>query len=373
MISFTEHFGGGAALRRRTIWRGDDRLVPGIVTDQCRAFKLRAPTSPATTMRAVAHNGSVYVLVPSVGQTIYTSTDLVTLTARPLSINGFKSLSPDGAFSIGEGLLVCGAGVLSSDAATRFAVYSMDNGATWAWISTPGTASFMHSSGGRVHATGTPAASFWVSASASGPWVQRNFPENAGVGTAWNTVVFNGATWLALALGNDGVNGSACATSVDGETFSSATPAWLAASRLMPVPASRAFVRGGKFIALGWKRGSNFIALMDGADGVTWHQRGSYTLNSPPSRVLHDVSRRAIEIGGVLYAGALLAWGDKYITTLLSTADGENWRLHGDGEVLSQAPASIELQQRAGTSSIVMCGGLLETDVDNGMELYYEL
>lgn len=356
MLSFNRVFGGGAPLRQRPIWTGNDRLFAGIVAAQVRPYKTTALSNPRMSPGSTAgitYNGTLYAILN--GTSIMTTTDFVTGVQRYVtgpSYNRVWALT-----AAGSDLFACTEN--QSAPYTQSLNRSRDGGATWTIFDSVTTDLF--SAGGLLYTS-----KFKVYDPATGAWAVSSWP-------AWGTtsmariVKADGGPTLAI-----GDSSGYVVVSADGKVFTDAFATYAAAAAQISVVLNRLYTWRGKFLALGFM--ADFVlGAMESVDGRAWIRKAASPLQRSSGRDLVDLSRTGVEIDGVLYIGALLQEGTRYIPTLLSTADGDTWRLHADGPVLTSKPLHIEPIRRAGASSILLYTASIETDTDNGLELYYEL
>ncbi|UCV00715.1 hypothetical protein [Acidovorax radicis] len=181
-------------------------------------------------------------------------------------------------------------------------------------------------------------------------------------------LAYNGTRYLAVAP--SGIN-SRAAVSVDGVNFTGASTALGAACAMTHLPISRLYTVGGKFIAFGYDTTGN-IAILTSTDASAWSLAATYRLPLPAGCTIQLVGQTGIEEGGMLHVPVILRRDTAYLPTILSTSDGIAWRLHAHGYELATAPAYCELMLQP-NGRLLVCGAPIETDVDNGLELYYEL
>jgi hypothetical protein len=326
-------------------------------------------------MESIAHNGAVYACVPSWEVSgvytgpFYTSTDLVTLTARQISY-----FSPRRVTALGSTLFVDG--YTNSSGTIGYALYrSTDNGASWAASGGMHFSEKLTVAGGKLYAIGASSASFRMYEPGAGSRVSGSFPESAGSYIAWHSLAHNGKVWCAIASGSN-QRTYRCAVSSDGVSFTSSPSFAAIADQLTDAPI-RLYVLGSMFIALGWKGAT--LMTMTSDNGVNWQIATSGRRLALGARTLQNVAVKGLEHEGVLYLGMETAernadtW--RYFVTLLSTTNGRDWQVHMEEDDVNYlgAPSSPDAVRRAGANNgILVCRSTLEAD-ETGVELFYEL
>lgn len=360
MLSYNILFGGGAPLRSRAIFTGPDRRVPSYVTARIRPYKLRSKTSPASVEAySIAHNGAVYMLVPTRPTSnppfpvdYYTGTDTATLTVRSGDRTQFRRVTALGSVFLAEG---------SADGGNARVYRSTDNGASWPmyWDYVKN----IQVAGGKAFwaAARTDQAMSVYNASTSA-WDTRGLPE-APLG-AWMGVAHNGTVYCVASP-------SRAAVSTDAVSFSVST-GFAAVAAALPFPVSRLYTFGSRFIAVGFS--AKQIVAMVSEDGHLWSQTAAYPLlDATSARTIYAMSFMGADLDGVLYIGISYLESGKYITGLISTADGKDWQMFPDIiPATGTFTAPPELFVRPGTSTIMLGGTLVDTD-ETGVELFYEL
>lgn len=196
----------------------------------------------------------------------------------------------------------------------------------------------------------------------TGAWDARGLPE-APLG-AWMGVAHNGTVYCVASP-------SRAAVSTDAVSFSVST-GFAAVAAALPIPVSRLYTFGSRFIAVGFS--AKHIVAMVSEDGHLWSQTAAYPLlDATSARTILQISFVGADLDGVLYIGISYLESAKYITGLISTADGKDWQVFPD--LISASATSLnppELFVRPGTSTIMLGGTLIDTD-DTGVELFYEL
>lgn len=360
MLSFNRVFGAGAPLRQRPIWTGAERLLPGVVVSQIRPFKMRSKVAPAAGIDRIAYSGSIYAVVSS--SSLYTGGSLLALSGRVSPTVNILSMQ-----SLGGEIFLMG----NPSGQSYMTVHRSADGVTWTGIGGSwDSGNALHVANGKLYLVGTYNRGLQEYNPATGAFVNRALPENSI--RDWNGIYHNGAVFLVCCAPGSSYTAGSALVSEDGVTFTSASAAFSAAMRLMPIGASYIYVLGSKFIAVGANSQSNHIATMESTNGRDWTATGSCQV-AGTGRTIGKLSQRGIVIDGVLYVGAVLLDNGKYIPTLLSTTDGIAWRAHADTDPLNSDPANIEIFRKPGSNGLILCCTNFETDVDNGLELYYEL
>lgn len=372
---FSTVFGTGTPVRKRSVWKGPERLYPAIVGARKDPVQLRPNMSNVNNgFGLIAHNGLDTYVVAS-GTSMLTTPDLLTGTSRALATT---------PADIGSGLIYYkGSFFYCAHSATPSQIIqrSSDNGVTWSnygyavTLSVVGDLLYMVSY--PVNNPSFPLSTFYTTSDPNAPAVARAFSRSSW----WGKVVGNAArqycfSRTTIPLGEVSTNGTSFGQDVGFEALAARAPAGSSLINAVSLAAGRVLVfsctTAGLYCLVAdasgsWSIGASLPQELDGYRFVSVGSGGTYARGP-------NAYTDADGITSILFLVQDPA--GNYLARIGTTYDGKDWQFlpphHNFGTTAPTVPLGV-FSKIDGTPIFNASTTMLAEANTDAVELYYEL
>ncbi|CAB5719328.1 Uncharacterised protein [Delftia tsuruhatensis] len=308
--------GMGLQLRSRSIWKGEERFVPGIRVGGESPYRMQKKLSPDIYLEQICHTGEVYAGIPIGGNYLYTSTDLKTWTNRSSATQISKIIT------VGKSLMMIwgGGNLLNSS----YLSHSTDNGLSWPTVLN-GTSYLNALCGAGIYGFAfiTSIASYCYLVNQSGTSEYITLPESQ----YWRHAFHNGLRYVLMDASCERIytsnNGKSNWEFVTGLSESQSQ----APSNFGNAAVRQPYLLNGRLIIIDVAAGSISTQISD--DGVNWRTGAIGTLFGENIHIV-EIGKNAAAYNGALYLSARIINGingESGRFSLLETRDGIRFRL----------------------------------------------